>query len=60
MIACLRVLCGSSVYDQKKWSLSYLAAACLGLSSREEACTVVVTDVDGITSFREKGEGRLD
>lgn len=52
MIACLRVLCGSSVYDQKNWSPSYGDAACLDRSSLEEACAVVVTDSEDIISLR--------
>ena len=52
MIACLRVLCGSSVYDQKNWSPSYLAATCFGRSSGVEACTMVITDVEGMSESR--------
>ena len=48
MIACLRVLCGSSVYDQKNWSPSKRADFSFGRSSWEETCTVVVTAVEGM------------
>lgn len=48
MIACLRVLCGSSVYDQKNWSPSKRADFSFGRSSSEETCTVVVTAVEGM------------
>ena len=53
MIACLRVLWGSSVYDQKNWSPSYLEVALPGTSSCEEAWIVVVTNVEGIVGFQE-------
>ena len=60
MIACLLVLCGSSVYDQKNWSPSYLAATFLGRIGGEDACIVVVTNVAGIVSPKKQLGGRLN
>ena len=52
MIACLRVRCGSSVYDQKNWSPSKRAFFFEGRSSREEACSVVVIAVEGMADTK--------
>ena len=46
-MACLLVLWGSSVYDQKKALLSDFVADCCGLIC-SQGCTVVVTSEGGI------------
>ena len=51
-MACLLVLWGSSVYDQKKALLSDSVADCLGLF-RSQGCTVVVTSEDGIMKMND-------
>ena len=59
IIACRRVLCGSSVYDQKNWSSPWLACVCSGRSNCEEGCKVVVTNAEGIAGLRNQCVGRM-
>ena len=51
-MACLLVLWGSSVYDQKKALLSDFAADCRGLFC-SQGCTVVVTSENGIMKIND-------